>query len=112
MLPSSSRGGTRFARAIFGSGATPELLGGAAWWQNDWSRLGRAVLAALAASAFLWVLVLVLPTGMGQGDARLSMLLGLFLGWQSWRAVYAHALAHGYRFLSYGDSSLLLPPIT
>ena len=68
------------------------LLGGAAWWQNDWSRLGRAVLAALAASAFLWVLVLVLPTGMGQGDARLSMLLGLFLGWQSWRAVYTGLL--------------------
>ena len=26
-----------------------------------------------------------------------------------WRDVYEHALSHGYRFLSYGDSSLLLP---
>ncbi|MDQ3846375.1 MAG: S-adenosylmethionine:tRNA ribosyltransferase-isomerase, partial [Bacteroidota bacterium] len=24
-----------------------------------------------------------------------------------WRNVYAHALKNGYRFLSYGDSSLL-----
>jgi len=27
----------------------------------------------------------------------------------NWRDLYAHALATGYRFLSYGDSSLLLP---
>jgi S-adenosylmethionine:tRNA ribosyltransferase-isomerase len=26
-----------------------------------------------------------------------------------WRRIYDKALANGYRFLSYGDSSLLLP---
>jgi len=26
-----------------------------------------------------------------------------------WRKVYEHALQNNYRFLSYGDSSLLLP---
>ena len=26
-----------------------------------------------------------------------------------WREIYDYALAHDFRFLSYGDSSLLLP---
>ena len=64
------------------------LLAAAAARYHEWGSLGRSALAAVAASAFLWVLVLLVPTGMGQGDARLSLLLGLYLGWQSWRAVY------------------------
>ena len=64
------------------------LLAAAAARTHHWGWLGRAALAAAAASAFLWILVVVVPSGMGQGDARLCLLLGLFLGWQSWRAVY------------------------
>lgn len=64
------------------------LLAAAAARYHEWGSLGRSALAAVAASAFLWVLVVLVPTGMGQGDARLSLLLGLYLGWQSWRAVY------------------------
>jgi S-adenosylmethionine:tRNA ribosyltransferase-isomerase len=26
---------------------------------------------------------------------------------ESWRKIYSHALKHDYRFLSYGDSSIL-----
>jgi S-adenosylmethionine:tRNA ribosyltransferase-isomerase len=28
---------------------------------------------------------------------------------EKWREVYQYALSHQFRFLSYGDSSLLLP---
>jgi S-adenosylmethionine:tRNA ribosyltransferase-isomerase len=34
------------------------------------------------------------------------MLVDAFLGGK-WRGIYAHATREGYRFLSYGDGSLL-----
>jgi leader peptidase (prepilin peptidase) / N-methyltransferase len=48
----------------------------------------RAIVGGLVASAFLWLLVFIVPTGMGQGDARLVLLLGMLLGWHGWRHVY------------------------
>ena len=49
-----------------------------------------------------------LVTNFHQPESTLLLLVAALLG-PGWRAVYDHALAHGYRFLSYGDSSLLLP---
>ena len=34
---------------------------------------------------------------------------GIKWGLERTRAIYAHAIREGYRFYSYGDSSLLLP---
>jgi S-adenosylmethionine:tRNA ribosyltransferase-isomerase len=53
-------------------------------------------------------LVQGLITNFHQPESTLLLLVAALLG-PNWRAVYDHALAHGYRFLSYGDSSLLLP---
>jgi S-adenosylmethionine:tRNA ribosyltransferase-isomerase len=39
--------------------------------------------------------------------STLFMLVCAFAGTDRMRAAYAHAIAHGYRFYSYGDSSLL-----
>jgi S-adenosylmethionine:tRNA ribosyltransferase-isomerase len=39
--------------------------------------------------------------------STLFMLVSAFAGLEAMRAVYAHAIAGGYRFYSYGDSSLL-----
>ena len=39
--------------------------------------------------------------------STLFMLVCAFAGTQTMRAAYAHAIAGGYRFYSYGDSSLL-----
>lgn len=41
--------------------------------------------------------------------STLMMLVSAFLGTDRIREVYAHAIAQGYRFFSYGDASLLLP---
>lgn len=41
--------------------------------------------------------------------STLFMLVSALMGLERMRAVYAHAIAEGYRFYSYGDSSLLLP---
>jgi S-adenosylmethionine:tRNA ribosyltransferase-isomerase len=41
--------------------------------------------------------------------STLFMLVSALMGLDVMRAAYAHAIASGYRFYSYGDSSLLLP---
>jgi S-adenosylmethionine:tRNA ribosyltransferase-isomerase len=41
--------------------------------------------------------------------STLFMLVSALMGVETMRRVYAHAIADGYRFYSYGDASLLLP---
>jgi len=41
--------------------------------------------------------------------STLFMLVSALMGLETMQAAYANAIAHGYRFYSYGDSSLLLP---
>ena len=63
----------------------------------------------LIAPGYRFRLIDGLITNFHQPESTLLLLVAALLG-PGWRAVYNHALAHGYRFLSYGDSSLLLPP--
>ena len=49
-----------------------------------------------------------LITNFHQPHSTLLLLIGAFVG-DDWQRIYAHALANDYRFLSYGDSSLLMP---
>jgi S-adenosylmethionine:tRNA ribosyltransferase-isomerase len=62
----------------------------------------------LIAPGYRFRLVQGLITNFHQPESTLLLLVAALLG-PGWRTVYDHALAHGYRFLSYGDSSLLLP---
>ena len=41
--------------------------------------------------------------------STLFMLVSAFAGLERMRAAYDHAIAHDYRFYSYGDASLLFP---
>lgn len=50
----------------------------------------------------------VLITNFHQPGSTLILLVGAFLGQTLWQNVYKTALQEGYRFLSYGDSSLLI----
>lgn len=50
----------------------------------------------------------VLMTNFHLPKSTLFMLVSAFAGTQTMKAAYAHAVADGYRFYSYGDSSLLL----
>jgi len=47
-----------------------------------------------------------LITNFHQPQSTLLLLVSAFIG-QDWKRIYKHALDNGYRFLSYGDSSLL-----
>lgn len=49
-----------------------------------------------------------LITNFHQPKSTLLMLIASLIG-EEWKRVYREALSHDYRFLSYGDSSLLLP---
>ncbi|WP_297510246.1 tRNA preQ1(34) S-adenosylmethionine ribosyltransferase-isomerase QueA [uncultured Caulobacter sp.] len=49
----------------------------------------------------------VLMTNFHLPKSTLFMLVSAFAGRETMRAAYAHAIQHGYRFYSYGDSSLL-----
>ena len=49
-----------------------------------------------------------LVTNFHQPESTLLLLVAALIG-EDWKKVYRHALDNDYRFLSYGDSSLLLP---
>ncbi|MCQ2173924.1 MAG: S-adenosylmethionine:tRNA ribosyltransferase-isomerase [Bacteroidales bacterium] len=55
---------------------------------------------------FKFRIVDMMVTNFHQPQSTLLLLISAFVG-GDWRRIYDHALAGGYRFLSYGDSSLL-----
>ncbi len=60
----------------------------------------------LIAPGYAFKLADGLITNFHQPQSTLLLLVAAFIG-PDWRRVYDHALAHDYRFLSYGDGSLL-----
>lgn len=60
----------------------------------------------LIAPGYRFRLADALVTNFHQPRSTLLLLVAALIGPQ-WREVYAHALVHDYRFLSYGDGSLL-----
>ncbi len=55
---------------------------------------------------FKFRLVDMLITNFHQSESTLILLVAAFVG-DDWRKIYDYALSHEFRFLSYGDSSLL-----
>ncbi len=62
----------------------------------------------IIAPGYAYKMVQMLVTNFHQPQSTLLLLVSAFLG-GDWRRVYDYALAHDFRFLSYGDSSLLIP---
>ncbi len=50
----------------------------------------------------------ILVTNFHQPQSTLLLLISAFMGGDDWKRVYKYALDNGFRFLSYGDSSLLI----
>ncbi len=57
---------------------------------------------------FKFRIITGIVTNFHQPESTLILLVAALLG-DDWQKVYQYALAHDFRFLSYGDSSLLLP---
>lgn len=62
--------------------------------------------AILIAPGYVFRIVEALVTNFHQPDSTLLLLIAAFVG-DGWREIYNYALAQKFRFLSYGDSSLL-----
>jgi len=60
----------------------------------------------LIAPGYTFRFATCLITNFHQPQSTLLLLVAAFVG-PEWRSIYAHALEQGYRFLSYGDGSLL-----
>lgn len=62
----------------------------------------------IIAPGYDYKIVKMLVTNFHQPQSTLLLLVSAFLH-GDWKKVYDYALAHDFRFLSYGDSSLLIP---
>ena len=59
---------------------------------------------------FRFRIVRKMITNFHQPKSTLLLLIAAFVGNEHWHDIYDYALAHDFRFLSYGDSSLLVRP--
>ena len=62
----------------------------------------------IIAPGYDYHIVKILVTNFHQPQSTLLLLVSAFVK-GDWRKIYDYALAHDFRFLSYGDSSLLIP---
>ncbi|MBR5893343.1 MAG: S-adenosylmethionine:tRNA ribosyltransferase-isomerase [Bacteroidaceae bacterium] len=62
----------------------------------------------IIAPGYKYHIVKAIVTNFHQPKSTLLLLVSAFVG-GDWKRIYDYALANGFRFLSYGDSSLLIP---
>ena len=62
----------------------------------------------IIAPGYDYRIVKKMVTNFHQPQSTLLLLVSAFVH-GDWKAIYDYALAHDFRFLSYGDSSLLIP---
>lgn len=62
----------------------------------------------IIAPGYKYKIVKMLVTNFHQPQSTLLLLVSAFVN-GDWRKIYDYALCHDFRFLSYGDSSLLIP---
>jgi len=62
----------------------------------------------IIAPGYDYHIVKMLVTNFHQPQSTLLLLVSAFVK-GDWRKIYDYALIHDFRFLSYGDSSLLIP---
>ena len=75
--------------------------------ENDLDTLHSST-QIMIAPGYEYKIVKMLVTNFHQPQSTLLLLVSAFIG-DNWHKVYNYALEHDFRFLSYGDSSLLIP---
>ncbi|MFI6690576.1 prepilin peptidase [Streptomyces sp. NPDC050433] len=73
--------------------AAAALLGIAALLPHDGGSWSTALLGGLVLGACYFVLFLINPNGMGFGDVKLALSLGVVLGWYGWLVLFVGAFA-------------------
>ncbi len=69
----------------------------------------KATTRIMIVPGYKFKVVKKLITNFHQPKSTLLLLVSAFLGNENWKKVYEYALENNFRFLSYGDSSLLIP---
>ena len=62
----------------------------------------------IIAPGYKYHIVKMMVTNFHQPQSTLLLLVSAFVN-GDWKTIYRYALSHDFRFLSYGDSSLLIP---
>ncbi|MFH9557334.1 prepilin peptidase [Streptomyces globisporus] len=84
------------------------LLGGAALIPGHAGSWTSGLLGGLALGGFYLLLFLINPNGMGFGDVKLALALGVALGWYGWTVLFVGGFA-GFLFgAAYGLALVLL----
>ncbi|WP_030749870.1 prepilin peptidase [Streptomyces sp. NRRL F-5135] len=90
------------------AGAATVLLGLAALLPGHGGAWHTAVLGGLALGACYFVLFLINPNGMGFGDVKLALSLGVVLGWYGWPTLFVGAFVGFLLGSLYGIGLILL----
>ncbi len=75
---------------------------------NDTTEIS-AETAIMIKPGYKFRLVNGIITNFHQPESTLLLLVSAFIGYKNCMTIYSHAIKSGYKFLSYGDSSLLYP---
>ncbi len=78
------------------------------WMERNDLQVLHSSTQIIIAPGYDYKIVRMLVTNFHQPQSTLLLLVSAFVK-GDWRRIYDYALAHGFRFLSYGDSSLLIP---
>lgn len=88
-----------------GREALGDLLG---WMEREEAdRLKAATQIMITPLGYEFRIVHNIVTNFHQPKSTLLLLVSAFVG-DDWHRIYDYALGHGFRFLSYGDSSVLM----
>jgi S-adenosylmethionine:tRNA ribosyltransferase-isomerase len=78
------------------------------WYDRNGETVLHSSTQIIIAPGYDYKIVKMLITNFHQPQSTLLLLVSAFVH-GDWRKIYDYALAHDFRFLSYGDSSLLIP---
>ena len=78
------------------------------WLDNNHLPALHSSTQIIIAPGYKYKIVKMLVTNFHQPQSTLLLLVSAFVN-GDWHKIYDYALAHDFRFLSYGDSSLLIP---
>lgn len=79
-----------------------------AWYDKNNETVLHSSTQIIIAPGYDYKIVKMLVTNFHQPQSTLLLLVSAFVH-GDWRRIYDYALSHDFRFLSYGDSSLLIP---
>ena len=80
-----------------------------AWMERNGKEALHTSTQIIIAPGYQYHIVERMITNFHQPQSTLLLLVSAFVGGDRWKDIYRYALDNDFRFLSYGDSSLLIP---